>query len=307
MRTVWITVVAVALVGLGAGLAVAQDVDAKLLLLEGRRLSADEARELERRLEENSDDLASHARLIGFYSKGNLSIHAHAARRRHIFWMIENHPASEVCDSSACALNSRTETQAFEHARGLWEKAIARGEKTAKILANAARFMLRNDPTAAQLYLERAREIEPDNPEWPRQLAALFAVLARYGPPKARDAVLRKALENWEAAYLLTEEGDAKLRMLPSMAKAAFATGENEQARLYARKKDEGLSDSRIFSLLFPAPTRPPRAVSVDVEILNKKQLIALIEQKLGASLASLAKLNKADLVEMLVALNARG
>jgi hypothetical protein len=67
---------------------------------EGGRLGKADAEKLEAALAGNPDDLATRSKLLGFYFLGAVRLigpeAAIAARRRHILWLIERHPGSEV-------------------------------------------------------------------------------------------------------------------------------------------------------------------------------------------------------------------
>lgn len=87
---------------------------------------------------------------------------------------------------------------------------------------------------------------------------------------------------------------------------AILKTLTSREAELYANRKSQGLSDSRVFSQLFPVEKEPRKTISVDVNLLHKGQLMQLIQGKVGAALSSLTKLNKADLIAILMALEAK-
>lgn len=74
-----------------------------------------------------------------------------------------------------------------------------------------------------------------------------------------------------------------------------------EVATLLSLQK-EGYKDTSIFDRLFPpGPALPEKQkVSLPVSLLSKAQLAYVIEHKLTASLPSLRKMSKADLVSML-------
>ncbi|MGH1362122.1 MAG: hypothetical protein ACRBF0_01105 [Calditrichia bacterium] len=72
----------------------------------------------------------------------------------------------------------------------------------------------------------------------------------------------------------------------------------------YASLKNNGRSDDSIFALLFSADdddTLPE--IRVNIDILTKRQLSALISQRLDTSLQTLTRMNKTDLVKLLLSL----
>ena len=96
-------------------------------------------------------------------------------------------------------------------------------------------------------------------------------------------------LMNWEAR---ASRADAVvLRALSS-----------EEVALFQSMQQEGFREAAIFAQLFPphvAPV-PAQVVPLPVALLTKVQLTYLIENRLGASLPSLKKMLKDDLMMLL-------
>ena len=82
-----------------------------------------------------------------------------------------------------------------------------------------------------------------------------------------------------------------------------------EQERTYQEGRSGGNTDTQVFNELFP-PKKvaggDDRVVHIDIDILTKTQLVSLIESYMGSKLASLSKMNRADLREMLLSLQRR-
>jgi hypothetical protein len=77
--------------------------------------------------------------------------------------------------------------------------------------------------------------------------------------------------------------------------------------RKYYTLRNLGLSDSQIFFSLNPNlfdRIGERKTVKVPMEILDKKQLIWLLEDKIGEKMKSLDKLSKRDLVRLFLALS---
>jgi hypothetical protein len=68
----------------------AGQVEAAVLALGGRNLSAQEAESLEKLVAEHPDDIAARTRLLGYYFRAS----ADGAKRPHVLWLIENAPES---------------------------------------------------------------------------------------------------------------------------------------------------------------------------------------------------------------------
>ena len=152
---------------------------------QGYRLTVAEAQQLEQRLNVNTDDLPARARLLGYwFSRGRQDVGVQAtvaARRRHILWLIANHPDSEICGLSEATLDrdSRFSPLAdkigYEQARELWMARTLPQSANIATLANAAFFFkLPAKPLSAALYA-RLLSIDPQNPQWSVLHAAVLA------------------------------------------------------------------------------------------------------------------------------------
>src|SRR5262245_59654065 len=115
---------------------------------EGNRLTKTEVEALEATLTGNPDDLATRTKLLGFYFRGAINLYGReatiAARRRHVLWLIEHHPRSEVVGLSEATIDpaghSLADKDGYEQAAELWTlKAQLAGSKN-EVLGNAARF-----------------------------------------------------------------------------------------------------------------------------------------------------------------------
>ena len=75
-----------------------------------------------------------------------------------------------------------------------------------------------------------------------------------------------------------------------------------EEEALFESMKHDGLREAAIFAQLYPPHIEPTslQDVVLPVALLNKSQLIYLIENKLSAPLPSLLKMDKQDLVMLL-------
>ena len=74
------------------------------------------------------------------------------------------------------------------------------------------------------------------------------------------------------------------------------------EVEAYHSMKQSGFVEAAIFAQLYPpnSETTPAQEVVVPITLLNKSQLVYLIENRLRAPLPSLAKMDKKDLVMML-------
>jgi hypothetical protein len=128
---------------------------------EGYRLTKVEAEALETALASNPDDLATRAKLLGFYFRGAVPLYGPettiAARRRHILWLIEYHPGSEVSQLSEATIdaagNALADEDGYAEAAKLWTQQAQRSGNDAAVLGNAARFFQLSDKEQAAALL----------------------------------------------------------------------------------------------------------------------------------------------------------
>ena len=100
------------------------------------------------------------------------------------------------------------------------------------------------------------------------------------------------ALANWKARA--SRADTVVLRALSS-----------EEEVLFQSMRQAGLREAAIFAQLFPRPVLPAPAqdVRLPVALLTKMQVAYLIENWLGASMPSLMKMHKHDLMMLLARL----
>jgi len=93
----------------------------------------------------------------------------------------------------------------------------------------------------------------------------------------------------------------------PSDAVVGRPLEEDDKTKYYILK-NLGLADSQIFFRLNPniLDRIERKTVEVPTEILNEKQLIWLIENKIGEKMENLDKLSRRDLVKLFLALSER-
>lgn len=131
---------------------------------DGRGLSKNEAFELIRQLEVNPDDLSARAKLLGFYFyRGLRELGKEAtiqARRRHVLWVITNHPESDQAGMPEITIDPQghdlADERGYEIAKQLWNEQIVKHQGNSKILQNAARFVELHDKDLAESYLKQA-------------------------------------------------------------------------------------------------------------------------------------------------------
>jgi hypothetical protein len=151
---------------------------------EGYRLTKVEAEALETALASNPDDLATRAKLLGFYFRGAVPLYGPettiAARRRHILWLIEYHPGSEVSQLSEATIdaagNALADEDGYAEAAKLWTQQAQRSGNDAAVLGNAARFFQLSDKEQAAALLKGAQRAAPQDAQWSGRLGYLYAI-----------------------------------------------------------------------------------------------------------------------------------
>jgi tetratricopeptide (TPR) repeat protein len=151
---------------------------------EGFRLTKVEAEALEAALASNPDDLATRAKLLGFYFRGAVPLYGPgttiAARRLHILWLIEHHPGSEVSQLSEATIDAAghvlADKDGYAEAAKLWTQQVQRSGNDAAVLGNAARFFQLSDKEQAAALLQGAQRAAPQDAQWSGRLGYLYAI-----------------------------------------------------------------------------------------------------------------------------------
>jgi hypothetical protein len=178
---------AVALAALPVELALAQEsrpMPYERFAREGYRIDKAEAEKLETHLAGHPDDLDMRARLLGFYFRAALKLAGPeatiAARRRHVLWLIEHHPASEAAGLPQATIDPAghrlADKDGYGQAAKLWIEQAQRHGSDVAVLGNAARFFMLPDKARAEALLKQAQRAAPDDSRWPGQLGYLYAL-----------------------------------------------------------------------------------------------------------------------------------
>jgi hypothetical protein len=175
------------------------------------------------------DDVAWHSDRIERCLRDDTA-EAHAELTPHVLWIIEHAPESDWADHPG--LLHEPAPADLDRARGLWLAHVEANPRNPTILAHAARFFLPDDRNRAEQLLERAVELEPDDPNWRRRLAHLHDLVAHDAAPSIGAA--KTALGHHEAALARTANARERYCALPAAAEAARRAGETAQARAYA-------------------------------------------------------------------------
>jgi len=210
--------------------------DATTLTMQGRKLSSEEVKKLEEKLEANPEDLVSRAKVLGWYSQKRFSSEsARKARHKHILWLIQNHADAQITGTHEAGLDPVLDKKVYYEAKKLWLKQTEAHKKSTAVLGNAANFFLIHDEKIAEELLKKAQALEPKNPEWSQRLGHLYSLgLISHKSAESKKEAAVKALKQFEKSLSVTTSDQEKFYMLADLAKVAFEAGEMEKAETYA-------------------------------------------------------------------------
>ena len=153
----------------------------RAILADGWTLTSDGAAKLESDVERDPGNLAARIRLLSYYTQ---YVVLPELRSKHLLWLIEHHPDSDVFQLSTIVTAmapdySGVNSPNIERARALWLLQAERYATNANVLANAATVLAASDGRIAFELLKRLRAIEPQNPEWLDWQAEVYATAVR--------------------------------------------------------------------------------------------------------------------------------
>jgi len=182
----WI-VLAVALLAIPVSSAPAQQspqVSYRRIAQDGYSLGKVDAEKIEASLAGAPDDLQARTKLLGFYFRGAIRLYGAettiAHRRRHILWLIEHHPASEVAGLSEATIDaaghSLADKEGYEQAAKLWIGVAQAQRSNTAVLGNAAKFFQLSDKERTAALLNQAQAIAPADKRWSERLGYLYGI-----------------------------------------------------------------------------------------------------------------------------------
>jgi Flp pilus assembly protein TadD len=154
------------------------------LAREGHRLSAQQVKALEVRLENTPDDLPARARLLGYYFATAIKVAGpeatRAARRRHILWVIEHHPENDITTLSEFTIDraghALADAEGYGQARTLWLDQIRQRNDDVRVLLHAAAFFKLPDKALALTLLKQAVQLAPRDADIASRLGYTYAI-----------------------------------------------------------------------------------------------------------------------------------
>ena len=207
------------------------------LLMQGRKLSPEEVKELQTTADVDPTDLESRIELLGYYfGKSLRSTEAGKAQQKLVLWLIKNHPELPVAGSPETHIHSFTNPDGYLQAKRLWLETAEEQNDNPIVLGNAASFFLLSDRSQAEDLLKKAQAVEPDNPKWSSQLGQLYSLSSHGEAERERRRQSIKALAEYERAMELEKDQRQIYYLLADLAKVAFEAGSTEKAEQYANQ-----------------------------------------------------------------------
>jgi len=152
-------------------------------------LTAKQAEKLEEELKRNPDSFSLHLILFRHYSTMSLraelpkaspaEIDALEAIKPHLLWLITNRPRFRPNSPEFYSTHCMGDKDFCRKVTALWLEHARNHPDDPDILGNAAGFLARLHPRRAMTLLEKAHAIEPDEPQWARELAMAYLSLAK--------------------------------------------------------------------------------------------------------------------------------
>jgi hypothetical protein len=221
------------------------------------KLEESDVARLEQKLTANPDDFPTRLKLMAYHQRADRSSHQEdrSKRVRHVLWLIEQHPDSELLHSYVSRFSQGELAPAdYRRAVALWDAAAKAKPGDAAVQWNAAAFFQDLDPELHMHYLEATAAADPNHPFSLRLLAdfSALSILGR-GPLASRAQAGLEASNNvWvlgNAAYMFQSQYNQTLqRGAPNPRAAELA----ERYFLRAKALDPNLDRQAILPQLDP-------------------------------------------------------
>jgi tetratricopeptide (TPR) repeat protein len=204
------------------------------------QITAKDAAALEAELITNLDNLAAREQLITYYFYEMITSRSSVLeekREKHVFWLIEHHPESELAGSPEAEImpmGFSGSVESYGRGKRLWLQQVEKYPDNQQILRNAARFLSLSEGKLAKDLLEKAAALDPSDAETTSSLAQSYDhERMESTSPEDKAALAKKSLSLRERALEKTAS-EQRFYELGSVAKSALEAGEPEKAKQYA-------------------------------------------------------------------------
>lgn len=205
--------------------------------MEGAKLSATQAEELEAAVTRDPDDLSSRVRLVGWLQTSEVFDHRKRLRLiDHLLWLIE-HKYDEGPDFwshlNSGLLMSGKEDQ--ERAIAIWKRHLVAAPGSTPLLESASDFLRFSDPEYSLKLCEQAARISPRDPLWSQKIAYAHLLRTNTRDRELQYSAASSALKYYEQAIGLTrEDAEAYSNLHRYAAEAAWLVDRNDKATRWA-------------------------------------------------------------------------
>jgi hypothetical protein len=261
-----------------------------LLLYSGKNLSKAKAEELETDLRKSPEKIESRLLLIGYY---NANAHTPADRshlREHVLWVVQNHPEHPAtAEPSLRELPDDVDGNA--QILALWTKNIESHPDDLAVMKNAEKFFFGKDPEEADALIHRISTQEPNNREWPTELAKLYRMFGI--PGQHIDDPAQRAVESYKRVLELTRTPAARESLAGDMAQDAFKEGDFPAAAALAKihlESPDRAAPQRANTILGRVALRSGDLASADHYLLDSAGPAAAADIAISGPTLVLAK-----------------
>ena len=139
--------------------------DLATFLLEGDSLKPRSAKELEKAVAFNPNDIQSRTFLLGYcFTRHHFSKPNRILRRAHILWIVQHLADHPFLTNPSLILFKDEDPEGYKLVKALWLKQLGQHPSSAQVFANAAVALFMSDPPEAKEIVLRARKIDPELP-----------------------------------------------------------------------------------------------------------------------------------------------
>ena len=199
-----------------------------------RQLDDSNAAKLEAALLSDSDDAKAHIDLLWYYRGKFGDDDARVQANRHLQWLITHHPRAAVHGTPAAEVTPLPSREAYDSFEAQWLKQAQANPDDALIQGHAGVFMARANPPQAAKLLEKAIELDGENPLWSEHLAEVYREQATVAANGARARWAARALALYDVALANTKSELKQRYLLERMATIALMASDRDAASKHA-------------------------------------------------------------------------
>ncbi len=272
------------------GLLQPESVRSILLLYSGKSLLKSNVDQIEANLRKTPDKIDERVTLIGYYAWNSRTPTDRLRLRSHVLWMIENHP-EHASTAEPSLRDLPDDPEGNVRILELWNRNLEFHHDDLNVLKNAEKFFFGKDPVEADQLIHRISQSEPNNREWPNELARLYRMFGIPGESIADPSA--RALEEYKRVLELTTNPGARQALSGEMAEAAFKIGDfpaaAQLARVYLTSSDRP-AQQRANTLLGRVALRQGDLESARQYLIESSNPLAAHDVALAGPILVLAK-----------------